>query len=520
MVAVWNNKELLSWYLIALTLQKKVQAGAPTSESRPEPSSLGIEGEKDGVEKLDEEIIGKSETREEEWVITIREKLAQAHDEEVRSLWEKVSIYRVPKSLREGDEKAFMPQVVSIGPYHHNRPRLRDMERHKWRALSHTLTRTTQDVTRYLEAAREMEERTRQCYAAHISLSSDAFVEMMVLDGCFALEVMRGAIDGFHQLGYSRDDPVFAMRGVIHALQRDMIMLENQLPLFVFDRFLGIQTSNPDESAGATQLALCFFDPIRPNDEPFLQKESNRFRNMDPPNQLGLFDPLGDEGLHFLHVFRRSLLLTYPNPPSRHRLHVKHPPPVRATDKRRQQLIHCVTELRAAGIKLRKRKTDRFWDVRFSRGVLQIPRLLIHDGTKSLFLNLMAFEQCHLECGSEITSYIIFMDNLINSPEDVRYLHYRRIIEHWLGNDEEVAELFNKLCREIVFDMKDSYLSRLSEEVNKYYDHKWNTWGATLRQNYFNNPWAIISFFAALVLLILTFTQTFYSVLAYYRPPS
>ncbi|KAF6167432.1 hypothetical protein GIB67_024017 [Kingdonia uniflora] len=110
------------------------------------------------------------------------------------------------------------------------------------------------------------------------------------------------------------------------------------------------------------------------------------------------------------------------------------------------------------------------------------------------------------------------MDNLINSPEDVGYLHYYEIIEHWLGSDAEVADLFNRLCQEVVFDVNDSYLSRMSEHVNRYYNHKWNTWLASLRHNYFSNPWAIISFFAAVVLLLLTFAQTFYGVYGYYFP--
>ena len=117
-------------------------------------------------------------------------------------------------------------------------------------------------------------------------------------------------------------------------------------------------------------------------------------------------------------------------------------------------------------------------------------------------------------------SHVIFMDNLINSPEDVAYLHYCGIIEHWLGSDADVADLFNQLCQEVVFDINDSYLSRLSEDVNHYYNHKWNTWRASLKHNYFSNPWAIVSLFAAVVLLLLTLAQTFFGVYAYYRPRS
>ncbi|KAK7832489.1 upf0481 protein [Quercus suber] len=89
---------------------------------------------------------------------------------------------------------------------------------------------------------------------------------------------------------------------------------------------------------------------------------------------------------------------------------------------------------------------------------------------------------------------------------DVGHLHYHGIIEHWLGNDVEVVDLFNCLCQEVVFDINDSYLSHFSEDVNRYYDHKWNAWCASLRHNYFCNPWAIISLVVVVFLLLITFT--------------
>jgi hypothetical protein len=539
MVAVFN-KELLSWYLITLKLRETLESGIPSSsspnsgtgsielpqqlqqqkhEQQPSESLQILLINQDGENLQEEEATSPAS----EWVISIKEKLEEANQDDVASSWTKLSIYRIPHYLRDssGDDKAYAPQIVSLGPYHHGKKRLRQMERHKWRSINHVLKRTKHDIMIYLDAMKEMEERARSCYEGTIGLSSNEFVEMLVLDGCFVLELFRGATEGFKELGYSRNDPVFAMRGSMHSIQRDMIMLENQLPLFILDLLLGIQLGKPDLKGLVANLALRFFDPLMPTDEPLTKSDRNKlestFRKSTTTNDT--FDPLSDQGgLHCLDVFRRSLLRTGPQPAPRIWIKRRSSANNRVADKRRQQLIHCVTELKEAGIKFRKRKTDRFWDIKFKDGILRLPRLLIHDGTKSLFLNLIAFEQCHLDCSNDITSYVIFMDNLINSPEDVGYLHYRGIIEHWLGSDDEVADLFNRLCQEVVFDINNSYLSPLSESVNRYYNHRWNTWCASLRHNYFNNPWAIISFVAAVVLLLLTFAQTYYSVYGYYRP--
>ncbi|KAJ4965355.1 hypothetical protein NE237_017204 [Protea cynaroides] len=547
MVAVFN-KELLSWYLITVKLRETVEAGAVKSPSSTPSHDLPLETPQQQqlpsvqqapsfshLQSIDINDVGENVKEEEEeeetkpveseWVISIRDKLEQARQDHDAASWANLCIYRVPRTLREGDDKAFVPQVVSLGPYHHGREHLRDMEHHKWRSLHRILKRTRQDVKFYLDSLRELEEKARACYEVLIPLSSYEFVEMMVLDGCFVLELFQGAAEGFKRLGYSHNDPVFAMRGVMHSIQRDMIMLENQIPLFVLDRLWGLQIGEPDQRGLVAKLALRFFDPLMPTDEPLQKRERDKLESSlgSANSPTTPFDPFTDlMGLHCLDVFRRSLLRKgsgpEPPPPPASRKWLKWRFQSRVADKRRQQLIHCVIELKEAGVKLRKKKTDRFWDIKFENGVLWIPRLLIHDGTKSLFLNLIAFEQCHLDCGHDITAYVIFMDNLINSPEDVGYLHYCDIIEHWLGSDAEVADLFHRLCQEVVYDINNSDLSRLSEEVNRYHSHKWNAWKASLKHNYFNNPWAIISVVAAVFLLLLSFIQSFYTVYAYYEP--
>ncbi|KAF6134588.1 hypothetical protein GIB67_025703 [Kingdonia uniflora] len=523
MVAVFN-KELLSWYLITLKLKETVEAGVSRCQESPTPTgNLSLVSAqqqadpwKNSVEVGSDNDEAKSICSDYEWVISVRDKLEQARQDELFGSWSKLSIYRIPKCLQEPDDKSYVPQIVSLGPYHYGKKRLREMDRHKWRSLNQVLKRTKQDVRIYFNSMKELEEKARACYEGTITLSSNEFVEMMVLDGCFVLELFRGAAGGFKELGYSRNDPVFAMRSLMHSIQRDMIKLENQIPLFVLEHLLDLQIGELDQKVGVGRLALQFFDPLIPTDEPLRKSDMDKLES-----SLGYwktFDPLTDQsGLHCLDVFRRSLLRSGFQPAPRNWIK-RWSHATRVADKRRQQLIHCVTELKESGIKFKKRKTDRFWDIKFEDGILHIPRLLIHDATKSLFLNLIAFEQCHLDCSNDITSYMIFMDNLINSPEDVGYLHYCGIIEHWLGSDAEVADLFNRLCQEVVYDVNDSYLSRMSEHVNRYYNHKWNTWLASLRHNYFSNPWAIISFFAAVVLLLLTFAQTFYGVYGYYFP--
>ena len=393
------------------------------------------------------------------------------------------------------------------------------MDRHKWRAVHQMLKRKNQRIDIYLDAMKELEDKARACYEGPLSLASHEFVEMLVLDGCFILELFRGYVVGFERLGYKRNDPIFAMRSMMYSIRRDMMMIENQIPMFVLDKLMGIQMGDPKKTGLVAELALIFFDPLSPIDEPLTAREKTKLKTSLQSNNAMAFDPLSDQysGLHCLDVFRRSLLLKGPEGAPRYWFK-KWSQGNLVADERKTQLIHCATDLKEAGVKFRKRKTDRFWDIKFNNGVLQIPPLFVHDGTKSLFLNLVAFEQSHLDCSHTITAYVVFMDNLINNADDVQYLHYRGIIEHWLGNDAEVADMFNHLCQEVVFDINDSYLSDVSQQVNRHYHKRWNTWRASLKHKYFYNPWAVISFLAAVLLLLLTLSQTFYSVYNYYKP--
>ncbi|XP_039158369.1 UPF0481 protein At3g47200-like [Eucalyptus grandis] len=528
-MAAIRYKELLGWYVITLKSRETV-------ESRlPKKSTYGSK------------IVPDYEPRpsKSEWVISIEKKHAQGRQENMLGSWANLSIYRIPRYLKNGEDKAWVPQIVSLGPYHHGEEHLRHMDRHKWRCLHRILERSGQGIGLYLDSVKKVVRRACACYEGRISMSRDEFVEMMVLDGCFVIEMFQGFAEGFKKLGYLPNDPVFSMRESILQIQRDMIMLENQVPLFILDRLLGLQLGDLNQKECVTKLALQFFSPligipqnvvfmIDPKDpeskvllvelEETMHPDEleETMHPIDKDSCKGLkFDPFyNHREVHCLELVRRSLL----------HLGLKRP----KTEKwpqSRSQLTFRLRKLREAGIQIKRRYSNSWGDIHFKNGILRIPPIEIHEGTRSLFLNLIAFEQSHFNCSHYVTSYVIFMHNLINSPEDVQYLCKRGIIKHCLGSDAEVADLFHQLCQEVAFDIRDSYLIDLSGELNYYcirswsswrdaLSLKWNAWRTILKSKYFDNPWSIISVIAAVVLLVLTFTQTFYGVYGYYRPRS
>lgn len=221
--------------------------------------------------------------------------------------------------------------------------------------------------------------------------------------------------------------------------------------------------------------------------------------------------PKVGRGLHVLDVYRKSMLVEHSRRSSRSRSGPE------AAPGGGSEIIRSAMELHEAGIRFKKSKTQSLRDITFRSGVLRLPVVVVDDTTESLFLNLMAFERLHVGAGNEVTSYVFFMDNIIDSAKDVSLLHSKGIIQNAVGSDKAVAKLFNHLSKDVTLDPNSS-LDKVHRQVNQYSRQSWNEWRANLIHTYFRNPWAILSLVAAVFLLGLTVAQTFYSIYGYYKP--
>ena len=143
-------------------------------------------------------------------------------------------IFRVHTQLCNVNEKAYKPQLLAIGPYHRGKGGLSQMEEHKLGYLQQLLQRRNESsVERYIKAMKELEGRARRCFAKSISLTPDEFVEMMLLDGCFIIELFRKWAK--EEL---RDecDLIFQLVWMFPMLYCDLLLFGNQLSLFVLTK--------------------------------------------------------------------------------------------------------------------------------------------------------------------------------------------------------------------------------------------------------------------------------------------
>lgn len=180
-------------------------------------------------------------------LIDVTEQLQNKADASMQNiLWNKRSIYKVPASVTALNRAAYRPQTVSIGPYHSYDDQLKPMEEHKHRALYYFLKRSGKSLELFLQSLNEVVRDLKDSYdQLDKSWNDDAgkFLQLMVLDGCFMLEIMRLAIQPSND--YAADDPVFSIHGRVYVapfIRRDMLIVENQLPMLVLYKLVATES--------------------------------------------------------------------------------------------------------------------------------------------------------------------------------------------------------------------------------------------------------------------------------------
>ncbi|GLJ34775.1 hypothetical protein SUGI_0699910 [Cryptomeria japonica] len=170
----------------------------------------------------------------------------------------------------------------------------------------------------------------------------------------------------------------------------------------------------------------------------------------------------------------------------------------------------CAELLHKAGIKFVPGNLG-FQKRRFGKAMLSFPRIVVMDSTEISLRNLMAYEDCQMCSWSPektiISHFIRLLDDLIDSERDVSLLRKARIIQSWVGSDEDTARMINGLCDGIIFSsIKDFEL--VMEKARDHYKSQWKVWISQFQHEHFSKPWYVVSILAATALLVMTFIQT------------
>ena len=144
-------------------------------------------------------------------------------------------IFKIPIILSRHNENAFFPDAFSIGPLHHGNEKLKATEKIKVKYLqdliSYSNSRDRMLRTLIISIA-EVEKVAREYYAEPINYNPTQLVEILVIDGCFLIELLyKNAKKELIQ----ENDPIFGRLCMFHFLYHDLILLENQVPWMVLE---------------------------------------------------------------------------------------------------------------------------------------------------------------------------------------------------------------------------------------------------------------------------------------------
>ncbi|XP_049935775.1 uncharacterized protein LOC116250119 [Nymphaea colorata] len=405
------------------------------------------------------------------WVIDIEKEYKSYDPDEYESKLEKKCIYRWPNSLAitSSMSKHRTPHMASLGPYHHGKQHLQPMEHHKKRAK----------------------------WEAHMTV---ALRDMLLLENQIPLLVLRKLVEVGKLCEVNSDAYLNQLITRIYRLSQ--IVASNNFR--ISEIYLELISELISQILGLNQMdgsSLHILDIYRNCLIRGITTEQQR-----TPDEEGFIKSVCMHCQPWLHVIGKGLKqMPFAVPILVFRFlgkQISKPGNVRSAMR-----------FHEAGVEFKKAEPCSGLKITFDQehGVLTLPFILIEDRTAAIYMNLMAFERMHPNIQKhEVTSYVVFMDSLIDTAEDVSLLCSQGIVRNLLGSDEDAANVFNKLGDGIAYSPDDE----LHWQLQSYVASDWNAARAYLKRNYFHNPWSIMSLLAAIALLVLTFIQTLFTVLA------
>ncbi|KAJ3709178.1 hypothetical protein LUZ61_012884 [Rhynchospora tenuis] len=370
-----------------------------------------------------------------------------------------ITIYRVPASLREKRKALYEPRMVSIGPYYHGREELRAMEEHKWWCLRDFMSRKPEiSLDIYLQEIRKLEFQARQSYSESIKLGSNEFVLMLLLDGCFILEYFLKyedkKIDIHCDVGWGGP-----------TIISDLFLLENQIPFFIIHKLASSFSDLKDCQSCENCCNLVY-----------------NLSSLLPYKEMLTHPDVSCNNIqHLLHLYYICMV---PKSQTAH-LHtavMKRSPswlwmrvPQEASEGKASQnsvIIPCAAELHYSGVKFKRSSSHHLFDITFNKGVMEMPLLVFDNIIRTIFTNIVAFEQSQINKTRIFTSYVVLLNMLVDTARDVSLLEQCSILELVQHNEEQAADFFNELADCWSMDYDDHYYANLFLDLQKFSSSK------------------------------------------------
>ncbi|KAL0425131.1 UNVERIFIED_CONTAM: hypothetical protein Sradi_1047900 [Sesamum radiatum] len=484
-------------------------------------------------------------------VIHIRRALEEELEEEPET---PLSIFTVPKPLVAIRPDSFIPQQVSIGPYHYTRPEIHEMERYKLAAAR----RNQKDYKNLkLQALVDLlvgfERRIRACYNKYLNYNGETLTWMMAVDASFLFEFLQVCAVkqencwnfSFRRLREGDETLSCMLIGLCEELSpfkvvedlpniRDLAHLLDVLYHFCVPKLEGYSYM----TAGSVQEVVQLEEEDRGADEHQATSDDDhdekehkvcaKVLNFEAPlnfiKNIVFSKPVKVivrlpwtilSNLPMLKLIKEPVENFFSsldedqerNENESTQNSIMHKPPLLEEIK-----IPSVTELIEAGVRFEATEGG-ISTITFDNKnvVIYLPTISLDINSEVVLRNLVAYEACNVSGPLVLARYVELMNGIIDTEEDAKFLRERGIIKNRLKSDEEVANLWNGMSKSIRLT-KVPFLDKVIEDVNKYHSGMWKVKFENCMKKYVFGSWRFLTFLAALLMLLLMALQAFCSV--------
>jgi hypothetical protein len=516
---------------------------------------------------------------EQEWVIQISRALEEDHLQDNDDEGLPVSIFSVPKTLISLKPDAYIPQLVALGPYHHRRLELFEMEHYKLTSAKKVQKKCLQHIKfkDLVNHIAQSDSIVRSCYHRFLEFDQEILAWIFAIDASFLLEYLQTYSPKTEEGSLMRISSKMAhlidntrRKTAHHAIVRDVIKLENQIPLFLLREVHSFYQREDHDEALATMLTgfckdlspfkytnyqhvreECFgrahllellyymvapklvadhFEQEKPNED----KEIGWFRKALKSFLTALFY-INLALLRLLGKIYKSkavtFLATLPFKIISYVFHLRnegdinnfissagsvaeevesasHQMEVELSPLVEEIAIPSVTQLHKIGVNFRPTKGG-LGSIYFNKnsGIFYLPVIHLDDNSEVVLSNLVAYEACIAPEVMVFTRYTELMNGIIDTEEDVRILREAGIILNRLKSDEEVATLWNGMTKSVKVT-KVPILDKAIEGANTYCSKSWKARMNVIIKKYIFGSWPCLTFLAANIMILLSTLET------------
>ena len=122
-----------------------------------------------------------------------------------------------------------------------------------------------------------------------------------------------------------------------------------------------------------------------------------------------------------------------------------------SADRTTTDLLPSASQLSKSGIRFRGIEGSisvMKYDKRKLR--FYLPQLVVQDNTEDVLRNLLAYEESHTNTGHEFSLYVVTMNSLIKTQDDLSILSKALVIQSKHGSSERLLQMWSAMAKNVV----------------------------------------------------------------------